>query len=152
MPVPPVGRPLAGAVLAVLLLGIAATAAAQAPPAERGEADSARAFIEMLRRTDPAAAATFTALREARDRSVAEMREAEAQFAAAGPELRAAFIARVRGARRRYAEASLAVLEFLDARDAKTLRDYRAAVAELTALIEHRRQTRAELQRMLQDD
>jgi hypothetical protein len=142
----------AAAMLAALLLGTAMAAGAQAPPAAREEADSARAFIEMLRRTDPAAAAQFTALREARDRSVVELRETQAQYAAAGPELRAAFIGKVRGAQRRYAEASLAILEFLDARDTKTLRDYQAAIAEITAMIENRRQTRAELQRMLRDE
>ena len=117
-----------------------------------GEDASARAFVEALRRKDPVAAARFQALREARERSVTELRAAETRYAAGGPELRAAFLAKLRGARRAYAETSLAILDFLDDRDTTTLTEYQAAIAELRALLEQRKQTRAELEKLLGDD
>ena len=156
MPARPVGRRvvrLAGALaLAASLLAAATGVSAQAPPAMPSEDASARAYVEALRRADPAAAARFQALREARERSVTELRAAETRYAAGGPELRAAFLAKLRGARRAYAETSLAILDFLDDRDTTTLTEYQAAIAELRALLEQRKQTRAELEKLLGDD
>jgi len=144
-------RWLTGAALAAALLASAPAVSAQPPPAP-GEDASARAFVEALRRKDPVAAARFQALREARERSVTELRAAETRYAAGGPELRAAFLAKLRGARRAYAETSLAILDFLDDRDTTTLTEYQAAIAELRALLEQRKQTRAELEKLLGDD
>jgi len=156
MPARPVGRRvvrLAGALaLAASLLAAATGVSAQAPPAMPSEDASARAYVEALRRADPAAAARFQALREARERSLAELREAEGQFAAGGPELRAAFRAKLRAARRRYAETSLAILDFLDDRDTKALTEYQAAIADLRALLARRAQARAELERLLREE
>ena len=139
---------IALATLAASLLVSAAAAAAQAPAAPGADA-SFRAYVTALRRADPAAAEKFQALRDARERSVAELHEAEARYAASGPELRTAFLGKLRSARHRYAEASLAILDFLDDRDTKTLTEYQAAIAELRALLEKRKQTRAELENLL---
>jgi len=65
------------------------------------------------------------------------------------PELRAAFLAKLRGARRAYAETSLAILDFLDDRDTKALTEYQAAIADLRALLARRAQARAELEQLL---
>src|SRR3989338_4644539 len=116
------------------------------PPPARASALGPRAA------PPPVAAARFQALREARERSVTELRAAETRYAAGGPELRAAFLAKLRGARRAYAETSLALLDLLDDRDTTTLTEYQAAIAELRALLEQRKQTRAELEKLLGDD
>src|SRR3989304_2552233 len=67
-------------------------AAPPPPPPPPGEDASARAFVEALRRKDPVAAARFQALREARERSVTELRAAETRYAAGGPQPRAAVL------------------------------------------------------------
>jgi hypothetical protein len=67
------------------------------------------AFVEALRREDPADTARYTELREARRAAIAELQKT--RYAAAGPELRPLMFAQLKDAQRRYAETSLAVLE-----------------------------------------
>lgn len=138
-----------------MLLAAALLAALLAPPpigaaqSRGGGGGSERAFIEELRRGDPAAAERYVALRDAREKAIAELRRVEAQYGAAGRELRPVFLPQVKQARQAYAETSLALLDFLDARDRQAVAGYREAIGRIDALLEARQRTRAELQKLL---
>ena len=120
---------------------------AQTPQAE--EAERERGFVEALRREDPAEADRYVALSGARGQAIAELRRVEGQYAAAGPELRAAFSTSLRNAQRKYAEASLALLDFFDARERRALARYQEEIQRLGKILEDRQRTRAELQKLL---
>jgi hypothetical protein len=122
-------------------------ASAQAP--NPLEAERERQFVEALRREDPAEADRFVALNDARTQAVNELRRAEAQYNAAGPELRSAFSASLRRAQHKYAEASLALLDFFDARERRAVTRYQEEIQRVQKSIEDRQRTRAELQKLL---
>ena len=113
------------------------------------ETERERQFVEALRRDDPAEADRFVALNDARTQAVNELRRAEAQYNAAGPELRSAFAASLRRAQHKYAEASLALLDFFDAREHRAITRYREEIQRVQKAIEDRQRTRAELQKLL---
>jgi hypothetical protein len=141
-----VTRILVGAILLALLLAAPTSAAAQ----PRGNAeDDERAFVETLRRGEPALAERYLALRDAREQAIAELKRAEARYAAAGPDLRSVFLPQLRQARRKYAESSLALLDFLDARDREALAVHQDAIGRINAILEQRKPTRAELEKLL---
>lgn len=107
-----------------------------------------RAFVEALRREDPAGAARYTELREARRAAIAELQKVQARYAAAGLELRPVMLPRLKDAQQRYAETSLAVLDFLDARDRRVLARYEEEIGRIKALLEEHTRTRADLEKM----
>ena len=107
-----------------------------------------RAFVEGLRREDPAEAARYTELREARRAAITELQKVQTRYAAAGPELRPVLLAQLRDAQRRYAETSLAILDFLDARDRRALARYEEEIGRIKALLEEHTRTRADLEKM----
>jgi hypothetical protein len=131
--------------LALVVVLAATTAGAQ--PADRNTA-----FIESLRREDPESAARFIALHDAQAAAAAELDGAQRRYNAAGAELRAVSLPALVQARRRYAETSLALMDFLDARDRRTIARLRSGVDDLTRGLEERARTRAELERMLRGD
>jgi hypothetical protein len=135
------------AVAAAVLLASASGALAQT----RGTSDEDReqAFVDALRREDAAAAERYVALSEARARALSEMRRAESQYNNANPQVRGLFVGTLRQARRRYAEASLALLDFFDARDQANVVRYQEEIGKINVLIEERKRTRAELEKML---
>jgi hypothetical protein len=135
-----VKRPLAGVALALALLASAAAAQTQAPPDAAAES-----FADVLRRTDPDAYARFVKLRDARDRSMAELQRAQDRYRSGGPELRVLTLPELRAARRHYVADTRAFLDFLDDRDRTTIEEYRRAISRLTAVLEERRKARAEL-------
>jgi len=111
-------------------------------------------FVEFLRREDPAAAERYLALRNARDAAIAELQQAQARYNGGGPALRPVSLPPLRQARQRYVETSLALLEFLDARDRATLQRLDAAAERLKGdarrlneALEERAHTRAEIQK-----
>jgi hypothetical protein len=114
------------------------------------EEERERQFVEVLRKEDPADADRWTALRETRRRALSEMREAENQYGAAGPVLRSLALPRLTQAQRKYAEASLAVLDFLDTRDRRILANYHNAVKQLNEVLDERKRARTEFQKMLE--
>ena len=129
-------------------LGISSLVAhAQAPGAQETERE--RQFVEALRREDPAEADRFVALSDARAQAIAELRRVEGQYTAAGPELRSAFSTALRNAQRRYAEASLALLDFFDARERRAIARYQEEIQRVQKAIEDRQRTRADLQKLL---
>lgn len=138
---------LVSTVLLLAFLALPSSGVAQA----RGDGDDERErqFVEALRREDLADAERWVALRDARGRALAELRQAEAQYAAAGTELRSIALPRLTQAQRTYAETSLAVLDFLDTRDHRALTGYQDAIKRINGFLEERQQTRAELERLL---
>ena len=139
-----------------LVYGLTAVAAA-AMLASTGEAlaqaritsDDDHAYVDALRREDPSIADRYVVLRDARAKALAEMRKVEAQYQGAGPQLRGIFANSLRQAQKKYAETSLALLEFFDARDRTNIGRYQEEIVRLNGLIEERRRTRAELEKLL---
>jgi len=107
-----------------------------------------RAFIEALRREDPDSAAHYTDLQGARRAAIAELQKVQTRYAAAGPELRPVMLPQLKDAQRRYAETSLAVLDFLDARDRRALARYDEEIGRIKAVLEERTRARADLEKM----
>lgn len=139
---------LAGAMVLTVLLASPPGAVAQA----RGDAggdERERAFVEALRREAPAVAERYVALRDAREQAIAELQRAEARYNVAGAELRPVFLRPLRQARRTYAERSLALLDFFDARDRQALASYQEEISRISSRLEERKRTRAELEKLL---
>ena len=133
----------------LLLTLLAAPGVAAAQPRGADETDRERAFVENMRRDDPAAADRYVALRDARAQALAELRRVEAQYNGAGPELRGIFARSLIQARKKYAETSLALLDFYDTRDREVVTRYQDEIGKINAFIEDRRKTRAELEKLL---
>ena len=139
-------------VLVVTLLLAAAVMAPSAAAQPRGGDDEAareQAFVETLRREDATIADRYVALRDARVQALVELRKVEAQYNGAGEALRGIFVRPLRQARRKYAETSLALLDFYDARDSAGIVRYQEEIDRINALIEERTRTRAELEKLL---
>jgi hypothetical protein len=134
-------------VLSLILAVLAAPAAAQTRASEDAEREAA--YVDALRREDPAVADRYVALRDARAQALAELRKAEAQYNAAGPGLQAIFLRPVREARKKYAETSLALLEFIDARDQALIARYQDEIGRLRALLQERQRARGEIEKLL---
>ena len=111
-----------------------------------------RAFVEGLRRDDPGDADRYVVLRDARNQAIAEVQKVQARYSAAGPELRAVFVKQLRDAQRQYAEASLALLDFLDARERRALTRYQEEIGRINRTLEERARSRAELEKLRQGD
>lgn len=129
------------------MLALPGAAHGQARPA--GDADRERAFVEALRREDAATADRYVGLRDARAQALAELRRAETMYNGAGPELRGMFARGLVQARRKYAETSLALLDFYEARDRAAIQRYQEEIDRIKAAIEDRTRTRAELEKLL---
>ena len=123
---------------------------AQAPEGRAGD-ERERTFVEGLRREDPAEADRYLALRDARNQAVDEVQKAQQRYAAAGPELRSLFARELRDAQRQYAQRSLALLDFLDARERRALARYQAEIGRINRILEERGRSRAELEKMLRE-
>ena len=65
------------------------------------------------------------------------------------PALRPGMVGEMRQAERTYAERSLALLDFIDARDRGTLARYEEESAKLRRLLDERAPIRAELEKLL---
>ena len=145
-------RRLALATCAWLLsmqVSVTAPVANAQTPGGAQETERERQFVEALRREDPAEADRFVALNDARTQAVNELRRAEAQYNAAGPELRSAVSASLRRAQHKYAEASLALLDFFDVRERRAVTRYQEEIQRVQKAIEDRQRTRADLQKLL---
>jgi hypothetical protein len=133
---------------ALLSLVVAASGAAYAQARPADETQREQAFVEGLRREDPASADRYVALRDARAEAIAELRRVEAQYNAAGADLRAIFTRPLVQARRKYAETSLALLDFYDERDRATVKRYQGEIERINALSEERSRMRADLEKL----
>jgi len=106
-------------------------------------------FVEALRQEDPAAAERYLAFRDARTKAIAGLERAQQRYNAVGAELRSVALPQLKEAQRHYAESTLALLDFLDARDRRLLETYQDQMSRIQKHVEDRARTRDELQRML---
>jgi len=122
-------------------------------PASDADDERERSFVEVLRREDPGSADHYVALRDARRQAIAALQKAQAQYSSgAGPELRPLVIRQLRDAQLQYAKSSLAFLDFLDARDRRTLARYQDEIGRITKVLEDNARVRAELERQLRHE
>jgi len=139
-------------VTAVGLVAALVTTTGDAGAQPRGvatEDEREQAFVESIRRDDPASADRYLELRNARSAALADLRKAELQYNNAHPEMRRLFVNGVRQARRRYGETALALLDFLDAHDRGNVLRYQDEIGKLNAVIEERKKVRAELEKLV---
>ena len=137
--------------VAVLCLGVLLSAIgspAQTPGAAGGMDEREQAFVEGLRRENPEEASRYVALRDARNQAIDDVRKAQTRYSAAGPELRRMFVQQLRDAQRIYAERSLALLDFLDARERRALSHYQEEINRINQVLEERGRSRAELEKL----
>jgi hypothetical protein len=139
-------------VISGLLLSVACAGApiarAQEPRSPKDD-EREQAFVQALRRDDPAGADRYVELRDARHTAMTDLTRAQTQYNAAGPELRSVFVASLRSAERRYAETSLALLDFLDARDQRMITKLQEEIGRINAILEQHRKIRADFEKML---
>ena len=121
-------------------------------PAGDADDERERSFVEVLRREDPGSADRYVALRDARRQAIAALQKAQAQYSGAGPELRPLVIRQLQDAQLQYAKSSLAFLDFLDARDRRTLARYQDEIGRITKVLEDNARVRAELERQLRHE
>ncbi len=134
------------------VFALAPSARAQTSEGTGAFADRERVFVEGLRRENPGDADRYVALRDARNQSIAEVQKAQARYSAAGPELRPVFVQPLRDAQRQYAEASLALLDFLDARERRALAGHQEEIGRINRTLEERARSRAELEKLRRGD
>ena len=142
---------LIGAVLLAGFLGRPPGAGAQ-PRASAADDERERAFVESLRREDAENAERYVSLRDARAQAIAELQRLQIQYNAVGAELRPVFIGQLRQAQRKYAESSLALLDFLDARDRQALARYQEEIGRINGFLEERKRARAEFEKVIRGD
>jgi hypothetical protein len=130
--------------LALALVGLAAAGAAAAQP----KPDADLAFIDSLRREDPATAERFVALRDARNAAIADLERAGQRYSAGGSALQPITLPELKKARRRYAETSLALLDFLDERDRAGIARLQRQIESVNHALEERRRDREELEKL----
>lgn len=130
----------------LVLVALVGPAAAQ-PRADEDTAE--RAYVDGLRREDPAIADRYVALRDARARAIVDLRRAQERFNAMPPALRGGLVGEMRQAERAYAERSLGLLDFLDARDRGAIARYEEEIGRVRRHLEERAPARAELEKLL---
>jgi hypothetical protein len=108
-----------------------------------------QSFVDNLRREDPAAADRYVALRDAREKALAELRKIETQATAIAPEARGLFARSLIQARKKYAETSLALMDFFDERDRATVQRYQDEIGKINAVLDERKKARADLEKLL---
>ena len=136
---------------AALLAIFALPTFAAAQQAKDDQAAREDAFIEMLRGEDPASAEKFTALRDAQRQALAELQKIESRANALGPSLRGSAVPQLKQARRKFAEAQLKILDFLDERDRKVMARLQDDLARFNRELDDRKKARDELQKLLQE-
>jgi hypothetical protein len=134
--------------LVFVILAIATAAAAQ-PRTVDDDTAREQALVEGLRAEDAALADRYIALRDERARASAALQKVEAQYNGIGPGLRQIYAAPYRDARRTYATASLALLDFFEARDRAIITRYQEEIGKVNGFIDQRQKTRVEFEKML---
>jgi hypothetical protein len=135
---------------ALLAVSVLPTAAA-AQPSRADQTANEQAFIEVLRREDPASAEKFITLRDGQKEAFAELQKSEGRANAMPPELRASFIPQLKQARRKYAESQFKVLDFLDERDRKVIARLQEDIGRFNRELDERRKAREDLNKLLRD-
>ena len=135
----------------MLLAVVASPPVAAAQPARDDGAAREQAFIENLRREDPASADRFIVLRKAQEQAIAELRRRESQVNAMPPGLRGSMLPQLKQAQRAYMDAQLKILDFLDERDRRVIARLQEDIAQINQSLEERRRSRDELKKLLAD-
>lgn len=130
------------------LCALPTTAAAQG---RDDEAAREQAFVEVLRREDPASAEKFIALRAAQRQAVDDLRKSESRANAMPPELRASFLPQLKQARKKFAETQLKVLDFLDERDQKVIARLAGDIEQFKRALEDRQKARDDLNKLFKE-
>lgn len=139
-------------VLCAVLLAILALPDVVSAQADRGDAAAReRAFIETLRRENPASADRFIALRDASDQALAELRRREGQINAMPPDLRGSLLPPLKQAQRKYVDAQFKILDFLDERDRGIIASLQEEAAQFKRALDERQRSREELKKLLPD-
>jgi hypothetical protein len=137
-------------VLCGMLLSILASPPGAAAQQDRGaEAAREQAFIENLRREDPASADRYIALRKTQEQAIAELRRREGQVNAMPPGLRGSMLPQLKQAQRNYVDSQLKIFDFLDERDRRMIARLQEDIAQFTLSLEDRRRAREELKKLL---
>jgi hypothetical protein len=136
---------------AALLAVSALPTAAAAQQGRDVQAASEQAFVEALRREDPASAEKFIALRDAQQQALAELKKSEGRANAMPPELRVSLLPQLKQARRKYVESQLKILDFLDERDRKVIARLQEEMGRFNRELDERRKARDDLKKLLQE-
>jgi hypothetical protein len=138
------------AVLCALLLALLASPDVLSAQADKGDgAARERAFIETLRRENPALADRFIALRDAAQQALAELRRREARANAMPTGLRGPLLPGLKQAERNYVDAQFKILDFLDERDRRIIANLQEEAAQFKRALEERQRSREELKKLL---
>ena len=138
------------AFLCAMLLATLASPTVVAAQQDRDDGGAReRAFIDLLRREDPASAERFIALRDARDKALAELQHTERLAGAMPPELRASFVPQLKQARRKYVDSQIQILDFLDERDRRLIARLRGDIEQLNRDLEAHQRSRDELRKLV---
>lgn len=136
---------------AMLLAILVAPFVAAAEPDKSDGAAHEKAFIEALRREDPASADRFIALRDAQQNALAELQSTESRANAVPPVLRSSFLPQLKQARRRYVDSQLKILDFLDERDRGIVGRLQEEIGRFNRELEGRQKSRDELKKLLSE-
>ena len=136
---------------AMLLAILASPFVAAAQPDKTDSAAREKAFIEALRREDPASADRFIALRDAQQKALAELQSTESRANAVPPVLRSSFLPQLKQARQKYVDSQLKILDFLDEHDRAIVARLQEEIGRFNRDLEGRQKSRDELKRLLSE-
>lgn len=133
-----------------MLLAILASPFVAAAQPDKGDgAAREKAFIEALRREDPASADRFIALRDAQQKALAELQSTESRANAVPPVLRPSYLPQLKQARKNYVDSQLKILDFLDEHDRGIVARLQEEIGQFNRELEGRQKSRDELKKLL---
>ncbi len=136
---------------ATLLAILTSPLVAAGQPDKGDSAAREKAFVEALRREDPASADRFIALRDAQQKALAELQSTESRANAVPPVLRPSFLPQLKQARQKYVESELKILDFLDERDRAIVARLEEEIGRFKRELEKRQKSRDELKKLLSE-
>ncbi len=143
---------MSGSILWTILLAILASPFIAAAQPDKGDSPAReKAFIEALRREDPASAARFIALHDAQQKALAELQSTESRANAVPPALRPSFLPKLKQARQKYVDSQLKILDFLDERARGIVARLQEEIGRFNRELEGRQKSRDELKKLLSE-
>lgn len=163
-------RPLFRAFAVGLLFAAASPSFADEPPkdaaakaatpadAQKEEQQKVQSFADSLKQREPEAYKRFTELREARDQSLEKLKKAQEELKKANGEEKINAFVEFKENRKKYVEAYIAFIAFLDERDQtrlvkidENIKTLEKAKEQIRAVIENRKKAREELEKALKE-
>jgi len=139
-------------ILWAMLLAILASPCVAAAQPDKGDGTTReKAFVEALRREDPASADRFIALRDAQQKALADLQSTESRANTVPPALRPAFLPQLKQARQKYVDSQIKILDFLDERDRGIVARLQEEIGRFNRELEGREKSRDELKKLLLD-